>query len=124
MQSSAHAGPFSAKALVLGHIALSRASIPNGIRIADGKLHIGVNEGNFLGANLCCTQEELKGILNREERMIMLYCVGFKRPGTDKWMEVDRKIGWSAQSQTEIGIIWRNACECRCEAWMLHKLIG
>lgn len=82
-----------------------------------------MNEGNFLGTNLCCTQEKLEGILNREETTFMLYCVGFKRADTHKWMEVDRKIGWSTQSQTEIWIMGRNACECRCEACMLVRLV-
>jgi hypothetical protein len=65
---------------------MARASIPDGISVADGKLHIGVNESDFLGTNLCCTQEKLQGILNREGRLFVLCGVEFKRDGhTSGW---------------------------------------
>ena len=74
-----------------------------------------MNEGEFLRVNLCCTQQKLERVLNREDAGFALRRVELKGEDTYKWVEIDWKIGWGAQSQAEIGILRRNASECRDE---------
>ena len=87
-------------------------SIPGGICVVDGELHIGMNKGEFVRVYLCCTQKKLERVLN--EGLLFVAQSGRERD-THKGMEVDRKIRRGVQSETEICILWRNAGVCWCE---------
>ena len=112
MQSSAHAEPFWLELDVMDVGARER--VPNGVCVVDGKLHVGMNEGKFIRVNLCCTQQKLEGVLSREDARFAFRRVELTG-GTHKWMEIDRKLRWRAQSQAVIGILRRNTGGCRGE---------